>query len=452
MIASHDSSFRDPSGFIFIENKSIYRQINLVYKNDYDLLMKSGLYKRLAEEGLLIKHREINKGDKPSGAYKIIKPEIVPFVSYPYEWCFSQLKDAALATLKIQKIALEHGMSLKDCSAYNIQFINCKPVLIDTLSFERFSGQWVAPYRQFCRHFLAPLSLMSYVDARLNQLLRVHIDGIPLDSASKLLPFKTIFNELAYHIHLNSKLQKYFAKKKLKIKKTEMNQKQLVKLVVKLETFIKGLKWEEKTEWGDYYNITNYNSNSLRHKKAIVAKFIRSAKPKLVLDLGANNGLFSRLASDIGIPTISVDNDPAAVEANYKEAVRNSNTNLLPLVIDLTNPSSSIGWENKERLSFFERSNADTVIALALVHHLVISNNLPLRKIAEFFSRICKTLIIEFVPKNDSKVKVLLSRRKDIFYDYTKENFESSFGLYFDISDSKPIKGSKRTIYLMRRR
>jgi len=189
------SSFRDPSGVLFVRDGSIFRQVNTIYKDNYDHLMNSGIYETLVADKLLIPHEEVDiEGVNPDLAYKIIKPELIPFISYPYEWSFSQLKDAALATLRIQKRSVDFGMSLKDCSAYNIQFRNGKPVFIDTLSFEKYhEGQpWVA-YRQFCQHFLAPLALMSCRDVRLNQLLRVYIDGVPLDLASSLLPFRTRF-------------------------------------------------------------------------------------------------------------------------------------------------------------------------------------------------------------------------------------------------------------------
>ena len=177
------SSFRDPSGLVFVREGVFYRQVNVPYKDNYDHLMSSGLYDKLADNKLLIPHEEVSLDPAtPDSAYKVLKPEQVPFISYPYEWCFGQLKDAALTTLAIQKRALGFGMTLKDGSAYNIQFLKGRPVLIDTLSFEKYcEGQFWVAYRQFCQHFLAPLVLMSYTDVRLSQLLRVHIDGIPLD-------------------------------------------------------------------------------------------------------------------------------------------------------------------------------------------------------------------------------------------------------------------------------
>jgi len=194
------SSFRDPSGFLFLRDGFIYRQVNTIYRENYDYLISSNLYKTLVDAELLIPHHEVDiKKARSDEIYKVIKPELILFISYPYEWCFSQLKDAALTTLEIQKKSLDFGISLKDCSAYNIQFRKGKPIFIDTLSFERYhqGKPWVA-YRQFCQHFLAPLALMSYKDIRLNQLFRVYIDGPPLDLTSSLLPFRTRFRISPY--------------------------------------------------------------------------------------------------------------------------------------------------------------------------------------------------------------------------------------------------------------
>ena len=211
------ASFRDPSGYIYTDASGrVLRYVSKAYADDYDLLMESGLYKELTEGGLLIAHKEVADKAKDANQYKLLEPQTVPFISYPYEWSFSQLKDAALATIRIQQIAHKHGMALKDSSAYNIQFYNGKPVLIDTLSFERYKlGEpWVA-YRQFCQHFLAPLTLASYVDIRLLKLLREYIDGIPIDLAAKLLPAKTRFKPgIGLNIHLHAKTQKKYADSK----------------------------------------------------------------------------------------------------------------------------------------------------------------------------------------------------------------------------------------------
>lgn len=449
------ASFRDPSGFLFQQDGVIYRQVNLVYKDDYDHLMTSGLYEALVDDNLLIPHEEVSiEPPALELAYKIIKPEPILFISYPYEWCFSQLRDAALTTLKIQRKALDFDMSLRDSSAYNIQFKNGRPIFIDTLSFGKYrEGQpWVA-YRQFCQHFLAPLALMSYKDIRLSQLLHVYIDGLPLDLTSCLLPWRTHLRfSLLSHIHLHARSQKHFADKPMDVGQYRLSRYAFLGILNSLESAIRKLKWQPKgTEWADYYQDTNYSSQAFEHKKTIVDGFLDKVRPANVWDLGANVGIFSRLASDRGIPTVSFDVDPAAVEKNYLDCLARGNTSILPLVIDLTNPSPGIGWENKERMSLKERGPADAVLALALVHHLAISNNVPLSRIAGFFSDICHWLIIEFVPKADSQVQRLLATREDIFPDYTRQAFEQEFGRYFTIADSADIRESQRTLYLMRR-
>jgi len=418
--------------------------------------MSSGLYKTLVDANLLIPHVEVELNDLlPEKHYKTIKPEKIPFISYPYEWCFSQLKHAALATLEIQKKAMDFGLSLKDCSAYNIQFRKCKPILIDTLSFEKYcEGQpWIA-YRQFCQHFLAPLLLMSYKDIRFNQLFRIYIDGIPLDLASSILPFYSYFKFAAFsHIHLHAKSQKYFADKVLKKHKRKMGRISFLGLIDSLNSAIKQLEYRHfDTEWSDYYDNTNYFPDALDHKKRIISDLLEKEKPEAIWDIGANMGVFSQIAGIKGIQTISLDIDPVAVEKNYLENIKKSETNILPLLIDLKNPSPGIGWENQERMSFIERGPTDTVFALALIHHLAISNNLPFCKIASFFNTICNTIIIEFVPKSDSQVQRLLSTRQDIFPEYTQYFFEYEFKRYFKIQWSTKIKNSKRIIYLMKKK
>ena len=448
-------SFRDPSGFLFFRNGVLFRQINQGYKQDYDHLMRSGLYSSLVEDGLLIPHKEADTGISSSEKqYKVIQPTELSFISYPYEWCFSQLKNAALTTLKIQKQALKHNMSLKDCSAYNIQFFKGKPLLIDTLSFEcyREGEPWVA-YRQFCQHFLAPLVLMSHKDIRLNQLLRIYIDGVPLDLASSLLPFSTWFRfSVLSHIHLHAIFQQRYGTSKRKNSGRKMSQRAIEGIVDSLESSVRKLRWQPGgTEWNEYYEDTNYSGTSFHLKKEVVSAFLDRAQGQIVWDMGANTGVFSRIASGKGMQTVAFDIDFACVERNYLESIVNKEIKILPLVLDLTNPSSGIGWAHEERMSLIQRGPVDIVMALALIHHLAISNNLPLQKISAFFSKICKNLIIEFVPKSDSQVKRLLAARKDIFPDYTSHGFEGAFKRYFSIDESVKLGDSERTLYRMHR-
>lgn len=454
------SSFRDRSGFVFFRGFEVYRQINNEYADIYEELIGSGLYDELVRKHCLIEHEEVSLDHAFSdGVYKVIKPRYIPFISYPYEWCFSQYKAAALLTLEIQRTALEYGMSLKDASAYNIQFIGCKPVLIDTLSFEKYTEgtPWVA-YRQFCQHFLATLALICYRDIRLGQLMRVFIDGLPLDLVSGLLPFRTKTKfSLVSHIHLHAKAQKRFSDKGFNRKKGRVSRIGFIGIIDSLKSAVQGLNWDpESAVWSDYYGTTNYTERGFIHKREIVSIFLdeilgEQEGGKTLWDFGSNVGEFSRIASSKGFQTISLDADPHVVEQNYLKAVREGEKNLLPLLCDFTNPSPDIGWENKERSSLLRRGPADVVLALAVIHHLAISNNVPLSNLAKFFSSICNSLIIEFIPKSDSMVQKLLSTRENIFRDYNQECFEHEFKNYFSFHRALPVKDSERSIYSMRK-
>jgi ribosomal protein L11 methylase PrmA len=446
-------SFRDPSGYLFYHQGFLYRRINPVYAEHYDQLISSGLYDVLTGKGLLIPHEEVDL-DLPEheDAYRILHPQEVPFISYPYEWCFSQWKDAALVTLKIQREALDRGLILKDASAFNVQFLDGRPVFIDTLSFEKYTPgtPWVA-YKQFCEHFLAPLTLMAYRDVRLGQLMRLHIGGIPLDLATSLLPSKTRLNPgLLMHLHVHAGSQRKYAGKKVN-QTRQISWNALAGLIESLQKTVEKLNWSPVgTTWADYYEETNYTATGETHKRELVEEFLEEIQPESVWDMGANVGTYSRLATIHGALTIALDVDPAAVEKNYRTCVREGETHLLPLLCDLSNPSPGLGWAHQERFSLAERGKTDTVMALALVHHLAISNNVPLDRLAEFFARLGEHLIIEFIPKSDDQLQRLLVARKDVFADYSRENFEKAFSRYYQIRTAEQIRETERTLYLMK--
>jgi ribosomal protein L11 methylase PrmA len=449
-------SFRDPSGFVFERGGTLYRQVNQVYRADYDLLVASGLDRLLIDEGLAIPCAEVDEPPSdPDLAYKVLRPDRVPFISYPYEWCFGQLKAAALLTLAIQKKALTRGMSLKDASAFNVQFQGSQPIFIDSLSFEAYreGSPWVA-YRQFCRNFLAPLALMSRIDVRLSQLFRPCLEGVPLDLASKLLPWKTRFDpRLLIHIHLHAGAEKAYAGEG-KIQESRPFPKQaLLGLLDSLEGAVKSLRWSPRgTEWAEYYSETNYTTAATGRKIDLVSEFLDQIGPRTVWDFGANTGRYSQLAADRGASTVAFDVDPACVERNYLEGVAKGERKTLPLWLDLTNPSPSLGWDHEERSSLLDRGPVDLAMALALIHHLAISGNVPLERVAAFLKKTCRALIIEFVPKADSQVQRLLASRTDVFHDYTSDGFEAAFVEHFAIERAEPIVETERTLYLMRAR
>lgn len=453
------SSFRDPSGFVYVADGTLFRQVNQAYSAHYDLLMRSGLYQALVDNAWLVPHEEV---DRPvsSEAYRILEPQAVPYVSYPYEWSFSQLKDAALLTLDIQILSLSFGMVLKDASAYNVQFIGARPAFIDTLSFETYEdgAPWVA-YRQFCEHFLGPLALMAHRDVRLHQLLGRFIDGVPLDLVADLLPLRTRarFGLLA-HIHLHARSQQRHRDdasggKPLTIPK--LARTRLIALMESLRAAVRGCHLpERRTEWSNYYDETNYSQEAMSAKEALVQRLVQETAPStgVLHDIGANTGRFSRLVAGPDRYVVSHDIDELAVERNYLEARRTGSSAVLPLVLDLANPSPAIGWALEERTSALERISGGTVLALALVHHLAISKNVPLPQLATLFARLANTLIIEFVPKEDSQVRRLLATRQDIFPEYTLAAFETEFSRKFEITQRHAVPGTVRTLFAMRQR
>ncbi|MBI2729335.1 MAG: class I SAM-dependent methyltransferase [Sphingobacteriales bacterium] len=452
-LSSHPASFKDPAGFIIKMDETYYRQVNKVYADDYQLLMQSGLYEKLTRSKKLLSHTEVDTiiAEKDSW-YKTILPQQLEFISYPYEWCFDQLKDAALLTLQIQKEALSHGMSLKDATPFNVQWLTGKAVFIDTLSFEKYTeGEaWVA-YKQFCENFLAPLLLMKYNNAELNKLLLNYPNGIPLTIVSSLLPYKTKFNLGIYlHIHLQAKFQKKKSGEKETYRK-HLSHTQLQNIVDNLVNLVKKLNLtEEKTTWNNYYNETILSKEYLSTKEKLVNEFLAAAEYKSVLDLGANTGEFSLLAAKSAKMVVAADFDTACVQNLYKHTIEKKIKNIYPLVLNITNPTPAIGWANSERNSFWQRINTDLIMALALIHHLSISANINFSMLADLLKSKCRYLIIEFVPKTDPKVQQLLSYRKDVFTEYTETNFEESFKQHFSILKKEQIPSTQRIIYLMK--
>ncbi len=452
---AHFSSFRDPSGYVFTEKGEIKRVIFPIYFKQYKALSDDGFYNSLFKNELLIPHKEVENTDKQI----IISAEKIPFITYPYEWSFNMYKEAALLTLKLQKYSLEHGFSLKDASAFNITFHNGKAIFIDTLSFDFYkeNSPWRA-YKQFITHFFGPLLLAHYHGAQQLKLISNFIDGIPVKMISSMLPFKTRFNPLLYsNIHLLSKLEdRHNEDYKGETKTASLSKKGQLNIIESLYNYIKSLELKEQSEWGDYYNKTNYTDKAFIKKSEIINSWVANAKPERLIDIGGNDGTFvRRLNTDIEI-TLVCDIDNNAVDYNYKTMKLNKEKYMLPFVLDVLNPSAAIGLNNEERESYLERIKRfapDVTLALAVIHHMSLSGNVPFRHSAKFFRSFSKYLIIEFPKRDDSWVQRLLKSKGDFeghFDCYNVKNFEKSYSEYFIIEQSIEIKASKRVLYLLK--
>lgn len=449
---AHEASFRDPSGYIFIDNGVLKRRVNSIYFPQFEALSTSGFFNTLIEKKLLIGHQVLLKNEEKI----ILQPEVIPFITQPYEWCFEQYKHAALLTLQIHKYALSKNFILKDASAYNVTFHKGKPIFIDTLSFDFYEENtpWRA-YKQFITHFFGPLVLAKYHGPEILKLMQNHIDGIPVALISSLLPAKTKFNATLYtNIHLLAKMEnKYSEDYKAETKKATLSKKAQQNILESLFKYIKSLSYKGATEWGEYYNKTNYNEVAFNLKKDLVKKWVLQLSPKTAIDIGGNDGTFARTFLK-NVPHVMVtDIDPNAVGLNYAQVQQNREENMLPFLCDVLQPAPSIGFFNKERASLITRLKAfapEVTLALALIHHITLSGNVPFIKSASFFAAFSKHLIIEFPKREDSWVTSLLTRKREFinhFNDYNQEQFEKAYLTYFNLVAKQEIENTERVLF-----
>jgi hypothetical protein len=450
----HPASYRDPSGFVFERDGIYYRQVNKLYAADYEWLIKSGLYDLLVKEKKLLPHIEVEENlTGEENWYRTLLPEQLHFISYPYEWCFSQWKDAALLTLELVQKALEHDMILKDATPFNIQFVNGAPLLIDSLSFEKYdeTKPWIA-YHQFAECFIAPLLLARYQSADILRMFQLYPDGMPLRFVSKLLPFKSLFNlNVWLHIRLPNMLS---AGRDDNQKKSPVFSRQKMKhLISNLYSFVQSLSLPPvRTQWNNYYDETILSGEYASAKKKIIEDWLHGLPGKTVLDIGTNTGLFAHSAASARKYTIAIDADIACIDKLYNDCKEKKINNIIPLCNDIANPAPPIGWENEERTAFLERARPDIVLALALVHHLVIGRNIGFDQIAHVLNNLAPTLIIEFIPAEDPKIQLLCSQKHQVNGRYSESLFIGAFEQKFTLQKKHTIPDTGRILFLMERK
>lgn len=447
-------SFKDPSGFVFSAHGVLYRQVNKSYAAAYDQLMQSGLYALLTGKKLLVPHQEVagNLTGLPDW-YKTISPIRISVISYPYEWCFEQLRDAGLLTLQLLRHSLDHGLVLKDATPFNIQFQGTQPVWIDTLSFAPYdpTQPWIA-YRQFCECYLFPLYLEHYLATGLQPLRMAYPDGISVALTAKLLPFRSRWNMGAWlHVFLQNRIA---GKRARPTPAVAFSKNKLLHLIDHLESILKRFPSQKgrQTTWSDYYASTILSQDYLQQKEKIFHTLLAELPVGTALDLGANEGYFSRILAKKKWEVIATDTDSQCISNLYVALKQQAVQRVLPLVADVSHPSPALGFRNEERAAFHQRIHTDLVVALALVHHLVIGKNIPLPQLAAYLHAIAPHLIIEFVGKEDEKVQQMLLNREDIFDDYTIPGFEAAFAPWFQQVAKVSIPGTSRILYSFKRK
>jgi hypothetical protein len=454
-------SFRDPSGCVFVRDGSIYRSVFAPGAIEFEAVRDAGIYDKLIHAGWLLPHEEVREFDfAPPGTVYCLRQQRLPMITYPWEWPFSLLKDAALLHLNMMEMLISEGFWLRDASAFNVQFDGNHARFIDTLSIGRriHDSPWPA-YRQFCSHFLAPLALGAYRDIRLLSLWRNYLDGFPLDLAGKMLPFRKCARpRLFLHLNMHAWMQRSTARKE-KIGETRpfrqprVSDRGLIGLVRSLKRTIEGIRWKRTSEfWETYGRTRTYEAEDVGQKSSFVDNAVKKLEPQMVWDLGANTGEFSFVAAAYGACVVSIDGDPACTEFIYQKAVRQGGRGrLIPLTMDLANPSPGLGWRGRERPGLGDRGPADLVLALALVHHLVFTSGIPLMLIAEWLADLAEHSLVEFIPPSDPMVLSLLRARGDDHLPYNSDIFLSSFGKVFDMVAQIALKNGRQLFFYRRK-
>lgn len=425
----HYASFKDPAAKVFYledEPGYIFRQLSPSYLSHYHHFNSSGLAAALIEKNWLIPFEEMTG----QNAGIVLKAREIGFVSYPYEWTFSQWKDAALLTLKIQYQALKHGMFLKDATPFNVVFDGCKPLFIDISSFEMYTEgtPWQA-FKQFSENFYIPLLLVRYFEATGNQIYLSNMNGISVEKGLSLLPAKALFNfNTLFFLALPGRIRKQLQGRHAAGSPGNITLKKSMQFADHLFSNINKLRQSKlRTQWNDYYD-KNIDAAYLQEKERVVNDWTGTGyQHKTLVDFGCNTGNFSILtAASVG-HVIAFDEDIRSVDELYQVCRQKGVNNISCFTANLSQPTPALGWNNLERAALSDRLQGDIGLALALIHHLAISNHIQFGMMANFFAGTCRELIIEFVPKVDAKVQLLLASREDIFDWYSLEQFRNSF-------------------------
>jgi len=452
-------SFRDRTNRVFYHNESVYRALSQEALRQWETLSATKFFSRCISEGKIIPTEETGPPEKfemssTQSWAAFLKHQMVPFISYPYEWSFGMLKDAALLQTELLLSALEEDMILKDSSAFNFQWLGAKPFFIDVPSFVRLpEGEpWIG-YRQFCQMFLYPLMLQAYKDIHFQPLLRGCIDGLEPENFSKFLSFRDIFRRgIFMHGYLQAKAQTKYADTKEDIR-TNLHAVGFSKKLIKnnignLQKLIQGLTWKQtKSQWAHYMNEHSYTDFDHESKKSFVRSVIMLRPWNLVWDIGCNVGTFSHIAAENARYVVAMDADYLAIEYLYQELKKEKNTKILPLVCNIADPSPNIGWRGLERKALTGRGNPDIILCLALIHHLVITANIPLNEFISWLAGLGSAVVIEFITKDDPMVKKLLRNKEDIYSDYEIGYFENCLSKIFYVKKCERLKGGNRILY-----
>ena len=456
-LSAEPGSFRDPDSRVFTDGREILRALSERGLADWEHLAGTRFFARMQEEGKVVRTELL--GDSPalrlgdSAAAATLRHERLPFVSYPYEWPFSMLKDAALLELELLKAALAEGMVLKDASPYNVQWRGSRPVFIDVGSFERLpDGEPWAGYRQFCTLVLYPLMLQAYAGLDYRPWLRGSLEGIEPAQARAVLRGRRLFRRgVITHVALHARLERRESDRdtRAELRRAGFKKEMIEANAAGLERLVGRLDWgTATTAWSDYGERSHYEAAELESKDRFVREACERQSFGLAWDLGCNDGRYSRIAAEHCETVVAVDGDHETVEALYRDLRAAGSERILPLVMDLADQSPARGWRGRERGRLEDRGRPDLVLCLALVHHLSIAANVPLAEVVDWLASLGASLVVEFAGRDDPMVQRLLARKRDDAHpDYRTDVFERLLAERFEIVRREELASGHRTLF-----
>lgn len=456
-------SYRDRDSRVFYDEQgSVCRAVSARALDEWCAVRKARFFQQGVENGCIVRTEQLSEMYAAQAQFAdhwagLLKHEAIPFVSYPFEWPFGMLQDAALLHLDLLADALKEDFTFKDGTAYNVQWKGVQPVFIDIVSFERFvAGQPWAGYRQFCQTFLYPLLLQSYKNIAFHPWLRGRLEGISPLECWNLMSFRDFFRRgIPSHVFLHAWLQSHHT-----LDAPDTGQalsaagfgKDLIHGNVQgLKRLVRGLRWSPaESAWSQYGEANSYSPADRQKKENFVRSTVHSRRWRLVWDVGCNTGIYSRIAAENSDYVIAIDADHLAVERLYqalKVEPDPTRAPILPLVNNLLDLSGGVGWRGIERKALIDRGRPELTLCLALVHHLVIGHGVPLRDLLNWFADLQTNLLIEFITKEDLTVRQLLHGRRDNYLDYDQDVFERLLSERFDVISMDSLESGTRKLY-----
>lgn len=448
---------------MYLQDGRVFRGLSAHALESFGRLEESAFYRRHLEAGRIVGTRRLAHDANPlpdavqSKWQGFLEHDRVAAISYPYEWTFSMLRNAALLQLRLQADALQEDFTLKDATPYNIQFTRNGPVFIDVPSFEPLEpGEAWSAYRQFCEMFLFPLMLQAHKGMDFQPFMRASIDGVGVQTAARIFSGGHWFSKgVLSHVRMQAALERRYSGRQVDVKQTlksaGFSKELIIANVKKLRRLVERLEWRKvETEWADYTEFHNYSDADHRGKEDFVRRCVEAVRPGRTWDVGANTGQFSAIAAAHSRQVLAIDVDHQAVERMYLDSERPAN--VLPLLQNLLDPSPNRGWRNLERSDLASRCPPDLVLCLAVIHHAVITGNVPLAEFVEWLASLAPELVIEYVSREDDKVQRLLQNKKDIYWDYHREHLEQQLALHFDIREQTSLSSGRRHLYWCSRR